>query len=307
LEYLQEKGNLYGKEILLHPIIETYVNLRSYKYNRVYQWNYFAFILIFILPFVPLMLFNHRYKGKIDYWNHWGWEKLHYISIFYMMAREFFQFFLEDKKVNYFKHKSNWLEVILISTTIVLSVCSSWFYHRNTIVLLEIFFTLTTTVSATTLNFLTKDPVYFKILKKITMVFLKIMHVFIVILLGLAYCIYIVLEGNDVDSESSYENPFAQEPEAEPEVIRPFVSSFLKVLTMLSGEYSLDLNFLNSFQLIFCVFFVIASFILFNLIVGISFEKIEDIMSESRQLNVLDKMKKLIEMEEKFDKIKVHT
>jgi hypothetical protein len=297
---LEEKGSLYGKELFLHPVVETYTYLRSFKFNRIYKTNYFAFMFLFLIPFFPLMLFNHKYKGSVDYWKHFGWEKLHYVSILYLLTREIFQFTVEKEKMKYFVKRSNWLELSLIVTSIVLSVHSSVSYNSLTIVILEIAFILMTTISATTLNFLTKDPVYVKILKKITKIFLKIMHVFIVIICGLAFCIYIVLEDDPADNDPKNSTQVTEEVDDMDAYIKSPVSSFLKVLTMLSGEFSFELDKYTNFQLIFCLLFVITSFILFNLIVGISFENIENIMNESRQMNVLDKIRKLNEMEETF-------
>ncbi|KAG5667761.1 hypothetical protein PVAND_015731 [Polypedilum vanderplanki] len=299
IEFIARKSKMCGKEILLHPVIETYVNLKSYIYYGISQWNYLAFIFLFLIPFIPLLIYNHKYKGKDEYWNSIGWEKAHYVGIIYLIFREFFQLILEENSLDYYKHKSNQTEWLLIFTSISLSVVSSNFYHHPLIIFLEILFIMMTTISATTLNFLTKDPVYVKSLKKVSLIFLKILHVFIVILWGLAFCIYIVLGDNDNEKNENFEN---QEENVEYYMHSP-IAAFLKVLTMLSGEYSFEESKMSSFQLLFCLLFVVTSFILFNLIVGISFENIEQIMRESRQLNVEYKIKKLIEMEKKFGRI----
>ncbi|KAG5667844.1 hypothetical protein PVAND_015813 [Polypedilum vanderplanki] len=306
LNYLKYLGSLYSEEILLHPVIETYVDLKSNKYSRIYQWNYFAFMLLFIIPFIPLMIFNHI-ESDVGGWIHL--KHLHYISIGFLVIRETFQLASQDKKIDYFKQKSNHYEIFLILVAIALSVCSSLFNKKSddqliALKVLEIFFIFMTTVSASTLNFLTKDPIYVKILKKITVIFLHIMQVFILIICGMAFSIYIVLKGNSSEDESengSSNNVTTNGDENEGNsYLKAPVSSLLRVLTFLSGEYSLENDKMTLFQLIFGLLFVIASFILFNLIVGISFDHIESIMEESRQLNVLDKIKKLIQMEEKF-------
>jgi hypothetical protein len=296
LAFIERKAKLSGNDILLHPVVETYVNLKSFIHFRTSQWNYFAFILFFIIPFVPLLYYNHKYKGAEDYWSTFGWEKLHYAGIAFLTVRETLQLSIESKSSDYFSHHSNQLELSLILTSIALSLCSSNYYHPSAIVILEILFIFITTISATSLNFLAKDPVYMKSLKKVSLIFFRISQAFIMILLSLAFCIFIVLGD---DSKSTVEGA---EDDIDHYLHSP-ISSFLRVLTMLSGEYDFDLSAMTSFQLIFCLLFVITSFILFNLIVGISFENIEQIMKESRELNVRFKIKKLIEFERKLGRV----
>jgi hypothetical protein len=295
---------LYGQDIFLHPTIETYVNLRNYTYSRVYWWNFNAFFFLFILPFIPLMVINHRFKGSFDYGSQYNWTRVHYISILYLTIREIFQWSIEKRKRNYFKHISNWIEMALLIISILLIIFSTFYYDGMAIMILEILFTLTTAISATSMSYLASNhPVYIKSFKKIAMIFLKVIAVFIFIIIALAFCIYVVLIENDNDESENSTDDLSKSELAEA-VLNGVVSSFLKVLTMLSGEFGLELDTMDSIQLIFCLAFVIISFILFNMILGISFKNIENIMNEARQLNVLDKIKDFIEMKKKWDVIK---
>lgn len=77
----------------------------------------------------------------------------------------------------------------------------------------------------------------------------------------------------------------------------PF-SSFLKTLQMLSGEYSIDPYMLDSFakQLLFLVF-VLASFILFNLINGLAISDIALLREHAEFLNLKQQIRNAAETE----------
>lgn len=56
LEYITSHESL--KALITHPVIETYINLKSLKYQRIFTWNFWAFVIFFIFPFILLIMHN---------------------------------------------------------------------------------------------------------------------------------------------------------------------------------------------------------------------------------------------------------
>lgn len=67
------------------------------------------------------------------------------------------------------------------------------------------------------------------------------------------------------------------------------------------GEYSIEPIQLTAFQLVFFAVFVTTSFILFNLILGLSIEDVQELKNGSRLFNLLTQTKKLINVGQKLD------
>ncbi|KAG5667832.1 hypothetical protein PVAND_015801 [Polypedilum vanderplanki] len=304
LEFLKKKAKYFGTQFLLHPVIETYIHLRIRKYQQIFTLNFYAFIFLFIAPFIPLIYCNHSVCKYELFWFHSVLKNLHYIGIFFLISREYFQFTIELRKRNHFTKRSNIYEIFLIFASISLSIFSSLNINQIT-VLFEVVFLLFTSLSATNLEFLSEEPIYLKIFKKVTVTFFKIIKNFIIILLSLTYCVYIVLRTNYPHValyESIVNKTETSMSENGMKHIRNFLSSILQGIIIMTGEFSslIDDNSESITVMFFGMFFVIISFLIFNMIVGMSFENVENLMKVSRELTVLSRLNKLIEMGTKF-------
>jgi hypothetical protein len=290
LNYIEMLGGAHRKEILVHPVIETFVTLRFLKYRRIATFNYFSFVFLFVVPFLYLIFFNHSKDGGC-YWCHFGYEKFHYIGILFLIVRELLQMVTAERTIEYFKQRSNYFEMLLITVSVLVSVCSA--LHHEILTISESILILMTAVHATSLLTHKKAPIYFILLRKVTSIFATTFDIFLYVFLGLSLCFFITFESSKVEKTNEH-------TEANLEYFRWPFASFVRILTMLSGEYSLEVNDMSIFQLIFFFFFVLASFVLFNLIVGVSLDNIGEIIRESRQLHVLDRLERIVEMSEKF-------
>ncbi|KAG5676494.1 hypothetical protein PVAND_006325 [Polypedilum vanderplanki] len=297
LNYIIKKGSTNKQEILTHPAIETFIMLRSYKYRRIASFDYFSFFIFFIIPFLFLIYFNHNSEEKVNFWSHFGLEKLHYFGIIYLIIREILKYPTETKIVNYFMKKSNYYDLLII-TSIIVSILSSMTSVPEKLKISESLLILLAAIHGTKLLTLKKATIYLTMLKKISSNFLLMFDVFLYIFFGLTLCYCIMFEDYKYDCD---ENEEKQPRIAFKNLLYPFTSS-VRILTMLSGEYSMDVNIMNFFQIIYFLIFVITSFILFNLILGVSFDSIEKVMNESRQNYVLETTKKIIEISGKFSR-----
>lgn len=310
LQFIKENENL--KHLITHPVVEAYINLKSFKYQRIFVYNFWAFVILYILPITALLFNNHVPDSANSVWISWIKPELHYIGIIFLITRESFQGMISGSFWAYIKQQSNIFDVFLIFLSIAISVYSSVdskpSMYKN---LLEVSLILFTTICATSLLPLSFVPINMQILKKVSMTFMKIIYTFAIILIAFSFSFCIIFEDyfkniksqNGTDVKECNCNASEQEEYEKIEGIESFEkphTSFLKILIMLSGEYSIDPAGLKSTQLAFFGFFVVSSFILFNLILGLSIEDVQELKTGSRQFNLITKAKKLINVGEKL-------
>lgn len=127
------------KTSITHPVLSTYISLKSRKFRTIFMLNFYIFIFCFMLPFfllVTLIPFNKFYS---DIFKNYGEltmvkkKKIYKIlgltlaqvlalpyraclcATIYLTFRESFQLFVvSDRIKDYFKKKSNQFEIIII-------------------------------------------------------------------------------------------------------------------------------------------------------------------------------------------------
>lgn len=145
-------------------------------------------------------------------------------------------------------------------------------------------------------------------LKKIAVTFLKFFLTFVSILLAfsISFC---VIFGKNTENSNSSENSQSNQTEKNPiknngteeekdvsENFLTFFSSFLKVILMLSGEYTVEPYTLVSVgQWVFFFMFVLTTYILFNLILGLTIDDVQKLRDDTRALTLRHEAKKFIE------------
>lgn len=68
----------------------------------------------------------------------------------------------------------------------------------------------------------------------------------------------------------------------------------LKVLMMLSGEYGIEPSELNAFNIVVFSIFVINTYILFNLILGLTIDDVQQLREEAMSIKVSSQIDKII-------------
>lgn len=256
IEYIVSQENL--KQLVLHPVLETYINLKSLKYQRIFVWNFWAFVLFFIIPFSSQIWYNHINSCNntneslsinstlIEEESTWEviftstknglltLRYLHYISIIFLIIREGFQYKISPTTIFYFEKLSNIFDITLILLSIALSISSLFCINAFT-TSLEVAFILFTTISATSILPFAHVPTNMQILKKVALTFLRIFYTFAIILIAFSFSFCIMFEDNA--NETCSKNCTYDEDEDYKEAIKNFrypTTSLVKIVTMVS-------------------------------------------------------------------------
>lgn len=124
---------------ITHPVLSSFINLKSRKFRTIFNMNFYIFIFFFMVPFfllVTLIPFNKFYSDifkqygqlsmmkKKKVYKIFGLTLAQFLSLpyraclcatIYLTFRESFQLFVvSDKLKDYFKKKSNQFEIVII-------------------------------------------------------------------------------------------------------------------------------------------------------------------------------------------------
>lgn len=142
---MQSLENILNNERLklsiTHPVLSTFINLKSRKFRKIFNMNFFIFLFFYMIPFfllVTLIPFNKFYNdifktyGEVTYtavkkkkiYKILGLTLSQFLSLpnavcfaatIYLTLRESFQMFLiSDSVKDYLKKKSNQFEIVII-------------------------------------------------------------------------------------------------------------------------------------------------------------------------------------------------
>lgn len=291
LEYIANHESLEG--FILHPTVATYVDLKMHKFQSIYWWDFWVFFLFIIIPFGCLVT---------SYFVE-GFEYLHNLAlygcifaIFCLVSREVFQYLFIDKTwINYRKRVINFVEILLILISIV-TVVMFWFkdyFHEehikvtSVVMMLLLTFDLLATLRAASM------PFYFIMLRKVGLTFFKFFFAFVLILLAFTLSFWVVFE-----TKAEFNRKAAFLEDEDKKIFKNFLSipsAFLKVIIMMSGEYGIEPFTLSSYQMVFMLMFVITTFILFNLILGLTIDDVQKLKQDARKITLLQNAKTIIE------------
>ncbi|KAL7026857.1 hypothetical protein ACKWTF_005202 [Chironomus riparius] len=291
-KYLDE--NEIDKNILTHPVIKTIVAIKRQKYNSIYMYNFWTFQILFFFPF--LWQLQHHYLGlkQLDHAEKSLLANIWFCGVFYLICRELIQCYFAMTLKLHFWDKTNVIDSILIVFSIALIAAYSGLLDDQTRKFLEVSLVIVTSISLAADIPTSKSPLYMHIFKSVAATFLNLFYSFALILAAFALSFIIAfehkhkLDDNMVsNSNRNFENLY---------------TSFTKVLTMLSGDFSIEPITLSALQLVVFVIFVITSFILYNLILGLSIENINEVKQGSKGFILMREVKKIIGAATKLEK-----
>ncbi|CAH1719066.1 unnamed protein product [Chironomus riparius] len=318
MEYILEHHGL--KSLVTHPVMETIINLKIQKYDRILFWNFLGFVLLYIIPTIFLTYFLHSgassenkngtnssrnesndtvetnsltnnitldISGINSISSNYIYEHtINAVRLAYIFFREYFQYCVVYKK-DYFKSKSNLVEIFLIILPIILSIgieMFSYFNHQEIFVFVGIVeaTNILIMIVATALLYSTpKFSAHLRCYKKITLSYMSVFLNFFPLFIGLAG-LTLILFDSKVGSD-------------ETQMFQTLGGSIMKLIVMYSGEVGIEPNQVVFFlQRITIALIIIILINKANLIISIAVNDIQTLMQESRQLSVIDNADKYV-------------
>jgi hypothetical protein len=281
-----------------HPVVSTYINLKTAKYFRIYFWNLLLFFLLFVTPFTGLFVTHFLWpattSNETTSGAEWFWIFCCSFGLIFVIGREVFQFcLLEEKNLRrYLRKTTNWIEVLMI---LLASVVVSLIATKSS----DLFGIPTSLFSAVlaliiTTEFLCLIPTsssqrYTMIIKNVFTSFPKFFLFFGTMLVPFSFCFCIIFRNK---SEGEFFENF-----------QGFWTSLFKLLLMLAGEYSIEIVKLDMFEMLFVSFFVMTTFWLFALIIGFSVDDIKELRGNAREKILQENAKKILHLGEFFFRI----
>lgn len=320
LRFLIENENV--KNSITHPIVSTYIDLKTFKYYRIYFWNFVAFLSSLVLTFTVLMIMHFTFNTESDpqslaafnqtvlngiemnqtaenlnSTSNFGvhiWHFLCFLSLIFVIGREFFQFkYIEGNDWRkYFSKKTNCLEVFMLVFAAVLLFFFTFAdddFVKKKLPLPSALFVLVLAIEVLCLIPISSSQQYTMIIKNVAGSFPKFFAFFGVMLIPFSFCFCIIFR-NKTDGEFFLN-------------FQSFWTSLFKSSLMLAGEYSIELFKLDAPEMIFVSFFVLTTFWLYALIIGFSVCDIKELKENARKNILEENSKKILKMGEFFFEI----
>ncbi|CAO1399903.1 unnamed protein product [Diamesa hyperborea] len=226
------------RHLITHPVLSTFINLKSYKFSQFYNINLHMFIFFYVLPFLVVFTNYEPNESEIQILIPAS------VATFYLTIREAIQFFwIIDSKLEYFKKKSNKLEMMMIFTSwwLLIAVITQN-YHGYQVA--SAFIILFAAVELLCILPYSSLSIYMFMLKEVSITFLKFFTIFILIILAFTFSFCAILKPikhlhhnrnygfnesvSNITNESVFKN-----------FEHPF-TSFIKTILMFAGDFSVD-------------------------------------------------------------------
>lgn len=292
LEWLLTNEKL--RHMITHPVLSTFINLKSHKFSLIYSLNLYIFCVFYVLPFMLVFI---SYDPQDD----WDVLKILFpaaIATFYLTIREAIQFFwIIDNKIEYFKKKSNKLEMLMIFTSWWLLIAlMTHKYHSYQVS--SAFIILFGAIELLSILPYSSLSIYMFMLKEVTITFLKFFTIFILIILAFTFSFYAILKPIKHLHEKHSANETLSVNEAVFKNFEHPFTSFIKTILMFAGDFSVDPYKLDSFwkQILFLCF-VLTAFILYNLINGLAISDIQKLKDDAEFLNLKQRIRTTVDCE----------
>ncbi|XP_067630712.1 transient receptor potential cation channel protein painless [Eurosta solidaginis] len=261
------------RHLLQHPLITSFLFLKWHRLSVIFYINfllYFFFALSIIIHTV-LKFREIEHEAITVLFGLFAW-----IGIIYLLVREIIQFAMSPLK--YIRSPTNYMEVALIVLSIM--TCTEPSYNRETQRVIAVFTILLVALELCLL--VGSLPVlsistHMLMLRAVSKSFIKSFALYSIFVITFSLCFYILFgkpsEGSSADVNYGGEfNKFAN----------PF-TAVIKTIVMLTGEFDAgDIEFDNLYSyLIFLMFVVFMSIVLFNLLNGLAVSDTQAIKAQA--------------------------
>lgn len=193
LEWLLTNEKL--RHLITHPVLSTFINLKSLKFSQIYNLNLYMFCVFYVLPFISVFIYYDPQDDSDMVINlNYGIMIPVATATFYLTIREAIQFFwIIDNKIEYFKKKSNKLEMLMIFSSwwLLIAILTHRYHYYQVSSAFIILFGAIELLSILPFSSLS---IYMFMLKEVTITFLKFFTIFILIILTFTFSFYAILK-----------------------------------------------------------------------------------------------------------------
>ncbi|CRK97404.1 CLUMA_CG010794, isoform A [Clunio marinus] len=210
------------KTHITHPVLSTFINLKSRKFRTIFNMNFYIFIFFFMVPFfllVTLIPFNKFYSDlfktygeltmvkKKKIYKIFGLTLAQFLSLpyracllatIYLTCREGFQMFaISDSFKDYFKKKSNQFEIVIIalSWTLLYAYTNLSLAQIKTYMSIpSAFIIIFATVELLSILPYPSMSIYMFMLKQVTNTFIKFLTIFVLVIIAFTFSFCVVLK-----------------------------------------------------------------------------------------------------------------
>lgn len=265
IEYMSKSTEL--KHLVKHPLIASFLFLKWHQLALVFYTNFICYT-VYCLAMIFYLLFCYGQEKP----NKGISAILYLITVLgtlYVLGREIAQLVMSPKV--YVRNKENYLEIVLIGTTIVVLTNFEFTEStRKTVAAFTILMAVTEffllTGSLPVLSFST----HLVMLKTVAKSFMKGLLLYSIILIAFALCFYTLL--GDVKREPAADGGVVDEIADFNNFVHPGVA-IVKAVVMLTGEFDAsNIHFTQNTAsyLLFVIFVFLISTVLQNLLNGLA-------------------------------------
>jgi len=323
MEYILNDYNL--KHLVSHPVMEMIIRAKISKYYRLFFWNLILFLTFYVFPTILLVAELHSTKNSNNSTNlkeniadpgmnenstqkvedpsqspDIGLAQLNYFRIILytlvrvpiLLCREIFQFLFRRNKLEYFKKKSNWMEMLLILLPVILviPIYINW-YELSTeafvaiavIEIINIILMITATVS---LYPVLQSLIYIKCFFKVFVTYLKVFGLLLPLFFACVAIVFILFDkkiGGEIQDFYS------------------FLNTCIKYIIMYAGELNIETDQIKGILQVTAILVII--FLIINkgnLILSIVIDDVQKIMRQAKEISLRLYAEKYVEFAEEI-------
>ncbi|XP_037946081.1 transient receptor potential cation channel protein painless-like [Teleopsis dalmanni] len=263
------------RHLLQHPLITSFLFLKWHRLSVIFYINFllYAFFAVSIVTHTILKFRESEHETVTVLFGLFAW-----IGIAYMIIREAVQIIMSPTM--YFRSPINLMEIALIILSIM--TCTEPSYDRETQRVVAVFTMLLVALELCLL--VGSLPVlsistHMLMLRAVSKSFLKSFTLYSIFVITFSLCFYILFGKPELDENG------LPKPEASDEFNKfsnPF-AAIIKTIVMLTGEFDAgDINFDTLYSyLVFLLFVVFMSIVLFNLLNGLAVSDTQAIKAQA--------------------------
>lgn len=269
------------RPLMKHPVIQSFLHLKWQKVKSFFYLNFLYFMSFWIVLMV------HIFLEKPD--KDCNPVTIILLKIFLVahVLKDIFQFC--KFPLFYLKNWENWLSILIILTTALITFYHSDYFERMHFGIFAIF--LTSSKLVLLMAHFPTFAVYFTMLKKVTWNFFRFMAAFFIIFICFAEVFYKIFQNTSNNSSNNQTEPATgNNTSTKYDYFVSFERSLFKTVVMFTGELEASSfeygNFPYMSYVMLIIFIFIVTIVLYNFLNGIAISDIQAIKNDAELVSL---------------------